>query len=332
MYKVNDKYFLKYASDPVIFDYFKKKKLNKKIKIYSPDYYYRVSTNSELKHLINPREFIMTDFHVFSDNKFSEYINASIMNKKILNSFVDNKELYLNIDTNKIFYESNKDKITKMLKALKLNAIINVTSIKTHYYSIQNQYITNYYYGNKTQFANLQYDEVNGERFNIKSTKSGNFLTIIHGTPIGRVEKIFAYIYGKAIELSEINKTKPVIPNWLSPIICTLIPISKDKKIIRYCDKLSKILIKNKIRNNIDQRDLPFRTKIKDAEQQWIPYIIMLGDHELNNKNISVRDRLDNSTKINNLTKLIKIITKSIKNYPNMPQSTKRIVTKSVEY
>ena len=334
IYKVDgdNKYFLKYASDPVIFDYFKNRKLNSEIKIYTPDYYYRVSTDGELKHLINPREFLMTDFHIFSHNKFDDYVKAAIMNKNILEKFVNINDVYLNIDTNKKFYESNKKEIVKMFKSLELNAVINITSEKTHYYSIQNQYITNYYKGNKTQFANLQYDEVNGERFNIRSGTNNNFLNVVHGTPIGRIEKILAYIFGKAIELSEANKSRPVIPTWISPIVCTFVPINGDKKISDYCDQLSKKLSKHQIRNNVDLRNIQFRKKIEEAEKQWIPYIVMIGDREYKNKNISVRTRHKESIKINSLDDLILYIENSTKRYPNLPQNTKRIILETIEY
>ncbi len=178
-----------------------------------------------------------------------------------------------------------------MLDKISVNAVINVTSKKTHYYSIQNQYIVEYFLGNETQLANLQFDEENGKAFRIESYQSGYPVNVIHGSLFGRSEKILALVFGKQIEESKKNLTRPMLPLWLSPIIIRIIPIKENISISTYIKQFEQKLIALRSRYEIDTRELSLSRKILDAEKDWIPFQIMIGEKELKNSTLSIRDR-----------------------------------------
>src|SRR3989344_3436165 len=170
---------LKYASDPVLFQYFSRRAVHTPLKVYSPDYFFRAVQTGELKPLINPREFFMTDFHYFCEpSDFDSFLSAAVLNKRAVELFAQPGEWYLNIDTNEYFFDAYRQTLLRMLDTLSINAVINVASEKTHYYSLQFQFMVDYYRGNRTQLANLQFDEKNGPAFGIVSRQSGKSVSI----------------------------------------------------------------------------------------------------------------------------------------------------------
>lgn len=325
--KENSNIHLKYASDPLLFKYFSNKHVEVPHKIYSPDYFFRATTKGELKHLINPREFFMLDFHFFYElNDFDSYIDAALFNKEILRTIISIDDWYLNIDTNKDFFTKYEVKILEMLDLVGVPAIINITSERTHYYSIQNQYIVDYFFGNKTQLSNLQFDQKNGELFQITSKDTNKPVSVIHGTVFGRVEKIIALVFGKQIEKFVKTGEKPILPIWLTPIVVRVILLNTNPKTVEFSETVSTFLIKSKCRFDIDKRkDIKLGSKIKSAEKDWIPYIITIGDLESENKTVSVRDRESGNISTLSIEKLCKKLEPLLKDNDFNHQTTPRI-------
>ena len=80
-----------------------------------------------------------------------------------------------------------------------------------------------------------------------------------------------------------------MLPLWLSPTQVRLIPISD-----KYMEKVEEIAEKVEahcIRVDIDDSASTLQKKIREAEQEWIPYIIVIGEKEVESGTLSVRDR-----------------------------------------
>ncbi len=81
----------------------------------------------------------------------------------------------------------------------------------------------------------------------------------------------------------------PMLPLWLSPTQVRLIPISD-----KFLDKLEEFasqISSHCIRVDIDDSSATLQKKIREAEQEWVPYIIVVGDKEIESGMLSVRDR-----------------------------------------
>ena len=81
----------------------------------------------------------------------------------------------------------------------------------------------------------------------------------------------------------------PMLPLWLSPTQVRLIPISD-----KFLDKLDEFAVQigsHNIRVDIDDSASTLQKKIREAEQEWIPYIIVVGEKEVESGMLSVRDR-----------------------------------------
>lgn len=322
-----ESYYLKYASDPMVFQHFAETSIQVPLRTYSPDYFFRAIKSGELKQLLQPREFFMTDFHFFEevDNGLSSYFELAKISAKIMNSLVISKNNWtLNIDTNIDFFSKKNLEILKMLDELKVPAVLNVTEKRTHYYSIQNQYVVDYYQDNKTQLANLQYDEQNGSNFSITSKVSGEPVNVIHGTLFGRTEKVMGLIFGERIEKMIAEESySPTLPIWLTPIIVRIIPASQDTRVLEFSKKILEELLRMQCRSDIDLRTISFNKKIKLAEQEWVPFQLIVGERELNENNFSIRDRFSGSNYVVSSEKFFQSILDLLKSeVENTPQNT----------
>jgi threonyl-tRNA synthetase len=81
----------------------------------------------------------------------------------------------------------------------------------------------------------------------------------------------------------------PTLPVWLSPTQIRVIPLSENY--VDHCVKLAERLAKQEIRVDVDDRSESMGKKIRDAEREWIPYIIVVGEREKNTGKVNVRVR-----------------------------------------
>jgi threonyl-tRNA synthetase len=81
----------------------------------------------------------------------------------------------------------------------------------------------------------------------------------------------------------------PMLPLWLSPTQVRLIPISD--KFLGKMEEIAKQISSHSIRVDIDDSASTLQKKIREAEQEWIHYIIVVGEKEIESGMLSVRDR-----------------------------------------
>ena len=82
---------------------------------------------------------------------------------------------------------------------------------------------------------------------------------------------------------------KPQFPLWLSPTQVRIIPLKEE--FYDFCEKLSDKISDNSVRVDIDDRNESIGKRIREAEKEWIRYILVIGEKEANSENLSIRDR-----------------------------------------
>lgn len=129
-----------------------------------------------------------------------------------------------------------------------------------------------------------QLDFGSGKRFNLayidKDGSKRIVPYIIHRAPLGSHERFVGFLiehYGGAF------------PTWLSPIQVIIIPISE--KHLEYGQKVLEQLKSSGIRVELDDRSETMQAKIRDAQLQKIPYMLIVGDREEKENTVSVRNR-----------------------------------------
>jgi threonyl-tRNA synthetase len=78
-------------------------------------------------------------------------------------------------------------------------------------------------------------------------------------------------------------------PVWLAPVQAVVIPIAD--RHVEYAREVARRLRAEGMRVELDERSERMNAKIRDAQKQKVPYMLVLGDNELNNGNVSLRVR-----------------------------------------
>ena len=115
----------------------------------------------------------------------------------------------------------------------------------------------------------------------------------------GSIDRFMAYI---------IEEYKGRFPLWLSPTQVKILPISDEQ--LEYAKTIEKELLKNKIRVKVDSRAEKIGYKIREAELERVPYMLILGKKEVEEKELSIRRR---GNKENDVMDLDGFVTKLLK-------------------
>ena len=111
-----------------------------------------------------------------------------------------------------------------------------------------------------------------------------------------------------------LRNKKPQWPYWLCPTQIRICPVSEkfNEKAINFAEELND----SNIRADVDDRNETLPKKISDSEREWVPYVIVFGEKEINSNIFPLRDRL--TGKIENLDK-IKLIKNILEKQNKMP-------------
>ncbi|MDD7764507.1 MAG: threonine--tRNA ligase [Peptoniphilaceae bacterium] len=138
--------------------------------------------------------------------------------------------------------------------------------------------------GLEETLSTIQLDFLLPERFDLtyvgEDGKNTHRPVVIHRGVISTMERFIAYL---------IEEYKGAFPTWLAPEQVKILPISD--KFNEYAYELKNILSKNDIRVTVDDRAEKIGFKIREAQLSKIPYSLVVGEKELEEKTVSVRKR-----------------------------------------
>jgi threonyl-tRNA synthetase len=161
-------------------------------------------------------------------------------------------------------------------------------------------------FGKEDSISTIQVDFNLPERFDLNyidkdGEKKRPF--VIHRALIGSFERFFAFL----IEFYAGN-----FPLWFAPVQVKLIAVSEKHN--DFCKKLAKEMFREDIRVEIDLSDETVGKKIRNATQEKVPYMLVIGDKEADSDNLQIRDR--GSDKVRELSKkeFFREIEKKVKN------------------
>jgi len=158
--------------------------------------------------------------------------------------------------------------------------------------------------GRTWQCGTIQLDMNMPERFNlnyIDSDGKEKRPVMIHRVIYGSMERFFGVL---------IEHYAGAFPIWLSPVQAVIIPVSE--KFNEYGEEVKNILLENGIRVEFDNSDESLGKRIRNAEKQKTPYILVVGEKEVESKTVAVRKRSEGDLGSQDLTKFIEGIKKEI--------------------
>ncbi len=280
---------------------------------------YRYEQSGEVELSFRLRRFYMPDLHVFvkDEEEAKEWLFR--IHKLILEEIRRlgrDYELLINMVSPRE-YERYRDLIVKLAKDVNRPVLVSIypATGANYYWTINIEYHITDVMGRPREISTVQIDIGNAERFGIKYTdESGktHYPAILHTAIIGTVERFIYTLFDTAL-----RKKKPMLPVWISPVQVRVIPVNQ--QLMEYAEKVADEIEAAGFRVDIDDTDRPLSRKIVDAEREWVPYVVVVGERERESGTISVRIREDGSTVSMKVQDLIKRLKEETKGYPRRP-------------
>jgi len=280
---------------------------------------YRLEQSGELLLCFRVRKLHMPDLHVFCQDVEDAKIAAMRIHRKIYEEIAKLGRDYVSIyNTTKSFYEQNKSFFNELVSVERKPVLLSFVPEGVYYWVINVEYTIVDDLGRPREIATFQIDVGNARRFGIAYTDAeGNkqYPPIIHSALIGTVERYIFAALDTAVKQEREGKV-PSLPLWLTPVQVRIVPVSDDFT-QRAQDILSEIEGAS-IRVDLDDRPESISKRIRDAEVNWIPYIVVIGEKEMKTNLLNVRKRETGEQKTMPVRQLVEEVADRTKGYPKM--------------
>lgn len=303
-------HFMLYKSVPRSY-----KELPLKLAEISPQFRYEKS--GELSGLMRVRTFILSDSHIFAaKEQAKEIINDVIDLINFLNGklgFEVGKDYRFRLSLGdrkdeKKFFKDDKawdyaeDVLRGVLK--EIDAPFFEAPGEAAFYGPKIDVQMKKVNGQEETAFTVQYDFVMPKRFELKYiNEKGEEVEpiVIHRASIGAFERTMAFL---------IEKYRGNFPTWLTPVQVKVLPITERN--LDYANRIAKILKDNNIRVEVDERNETLGAKIRNAQNEKVAYMLIVGDKEEKSDTVSERGRSGKDYGVHPLEKFVEDIKKEI--------------------
>jgi threonyl-tRNA synthetase len=252
---------------------------------------YRYEQSGELHGLTRVRGFTQDDAHIFCrpdqlKDEFKKVIEIVLYIFKTLNfteytaqiSLRDsaNREKYIGSDEN---WEKAERAIIEASEEMGLRTTVELG--EAAFYGPKLDFMVRDALGRKWQLGTIQVDYNLPERFNLEYIGEDNQKyrpVMIHRAPFGSMERFVAVL---------LEHTAGNLPVWLAPVQVMVLPISE--KYISFSENVVSLLQNENIACEFDDRSEKIGKKIRDAEMQKVPFMLIVGEKEQQEGKVSVR-------------------------------------------
>ena len=276
---------------------------------------YRYEQSGELHGLTRVRGFTQDDAHIFCtedqlDSEFKNVIDLTLYVFKSLGlddysaqiSIRDPKNMDKYIGDINAWEKSEK----AIIKAVKDKGLkYKIEEGEAAFYGPKLDFMVKDALGREWQLGTIQVDYNLPDRFNLTYIDKNNDSkrpVMIHRAPFGSLERFIAIL---------LENTAGNLPLWLTPNQFIILPISEKHE--KYCENVLNLLENDEIRGLIDNRSETIGRKIRDAELEKIPFMLIIGEQESNQNLISLRSHGGEDygkMKVEDFVKIIKEKTK----------------------
>jgi len=299
-------------------------------------YSFRREKSGEVVGLRRLRAFTMPDCHAFcidlkqAKKEFMTRFKLCIqISEEIGLSKYDYEAA---IRFTKDFYKENKDFIDSLAKTFGKPVLVEVWKEPFFYFRLKWDFN---FVDNQDKAAALSTDQIdfeNAERYDINYVDEKgekHHPLILHCSPSGAIERCVYALLEKAYKEQQVGKP-PMLPLWLSPTQVRITPMSD--KYLEDVEKLARTMEEHCIRVDIDDRTLTLQKRIREAEMEWVPYIIVVGQKEVESGVLPVRERKSGEILKMKLEDLISEVEEIIRSKPFKPLPLPRYLSKRPQF
>ena len=280
---------------------------------------YRLEQRGELTLCFRLRKFYMPDLHILTKD-IDEAIEVALrVQEKIFEEAAKVGRRYIALyNVTEDFLRDYRGKLVEFIKRENTPVLIAVIPSGIYYWVVNVEYHIIDNLGRPREIATWQIDIGNGRRFNIvyvdeKGEK--RHPVIIHTAIIGSVERYIYMVLDTAAQMEKQGRV-PYIPTWLAPVQVRVIPVSRE--FLDHALKVYEEIDQSNIRVDIDDRDLSLGKKIREAAMNWIPYIVVIGQREVETGTINVKIRVNNEQRVMKVEELVELVKREVKDYPQV--------------
>ena len=300
-------------------------------------YSFRREKSGELVGLRRLRAFTMPDCHAMCadlDQAKKEFLVRFELCLDTMNDGLEfsNEDYELAVRFTKEFYEKNNSFIVSLVKRLNKPALIELLPQRSFYWVLKWEFNFVDNLDKASAMSTDQIDIENAERYDIsyvdeKGEKKRPL--ILHCSPSGSIERCIYAILEKAYREQQQGKV-PILPLWLAPTQVRLVPVSD--KFAPQAEKIADEFDKNCIRADVDDRPLTLQKKVREAETEWVNYVLVIGQREIDSSVLPVRDRKTREIREMQLQQLINEIKKKTEGKPFQPSTLPRNLSKRPQF
>ena len=289
---------------------------------------YRLEQSGEVELCFRLRRFFMPDLHVFVRNENEAKVWLINVHHKIMEEMEKlnrSYELLINV-VSPNEYNRYKSFLIEIAKDVGKPVLVSIypSSELNYYWTINIEYIIIDKLKRPKEIGTVQIDIGNAKRFEITYVDENgekHYPVILHSAVIGGLERYIYTLFDTALQLE-----KPTLPTWVSPVQVRLIPVTE--QCLRYCIDVSNEIEKYGFRVDIDDTKRSLSRKIVDAEREWIPYIVVIGEREVAKRMLNVRIRRKNIQKNMAVNELIELLENEVDGYPRKPRYFPKLLSK----
>ena len=283
---------------------------------------YRYEQSGELHGLTRVRGFTQDDAHIFCapEDVKGEFIKVMdiihiIFRALNFNDFEaqislrdpENTEKYIGSEEN---WTAAENAIIEVCQEKGVKARVELG--EAAFYGPKLDFMVKDALGRRWQLGTIQVDYNLPERFDLEYVGADNQKhrpVMIHRAPFGSMERFVAVL---------IEHTAGKFPLWLVPEQAVILPISE--KFNDYAQEVAKELQKQDVRVFIDERNEKIGRKIRDNELKKIPYLLIIGEKEIENQEISVRKQGEGDVGSMKITTFAALLNKEVEKQMNQWQ------------
>jgi threonyl-tRNA synthetase len=223
------------------------------------------------------------------------------------------------------FWKANKEFVLSLVKLVDKPVLIEMWNRRFAYFDPKFEFNIIDSIDKASALATVQIDHENAQRYGVQYMDADykkKYPVILHCSPSGGIERVMYALLEKAY----MKGKTATLPLWLSPVQIRICPVNDS--FIKDSEGIADELEKEGIRVDVDDRTESINKKIRDAEMEWVPLIVVLGEKEKQSGRLAVRFR--ESGKVESIEKkeLIKRIHDKIKGFPYKPLTLPRLLSK----
>ena len=288
------------------------------LKLFELAYSFRKEKRGELVGLRRLRKFTMPDMHTLCrdmSEALEEFKQQYEVCMRVLADIgFSTRDYEVAIRFTRDFYEAHRDFIKELVRIAGKPVLIELWDQRFFYFVLKFEFNFVDALGKASALSTVQIDVENAARYGIRyidARGEEKEPIILHCSPSGAIERCMYALLEKAYMDKE-KGTLPMLPLWLSPTQLRLIPVAE-----RHHEYIRAILpALDGIRVDVDDREETVSKKIRDAGREWIPYVGVIGDREVERGTVNVNIRATQQVEEMDVEELRRRIAEGIKGRP----------------